>query len=148
MGIEQNGYNIFALGLLGTGRHSLVRRAFEQKAATEPTPPDLCYVNNFDQPYKPRVLQLPPGKGSELKLDMERLIEALRAALSSAFESEEYQTRRQEIEEEFREHQEQNFEKVQHQAQEQGLTILRTPNGLVFAPTATAKCSRRKKSRS
>src|SRR5436305_14721529 len=53
VGIEQNGYNIFAVGLLGTGRHSLVRRAFEQKAATEPTPPDLCYVNNFDQPYKP-----------------------------------------------------------------------------------------------
>ena len=31
-------------------------------AAGEPTPPDWCYVNNFDDPQKPRRLQLPPGR--------------------------------------------------------------------------------------
>ncbi|CAN5513530.1 ATP-binding protein [soil metagenome] len=134
VGIEQNGYNIFALGLVGSGRHALVRRAFEQKAATEPIPPDLCYVNNFDQPYKPQALRLPPGKGSELRHDMESLVEELRTALSAAFESDEYQNRRQEIEEELNEQQEQAFTKVQNQAKEKSIALLRTPNGLVFAP--------------
>ena len=134
VGIEQAGYNIFALGQTGTGREALVRRFFEQKAAAEPIPDDWCYVNNFEQPYRTRALRLPPGKGVELRRDVERLIEDLRSALSSTFESEEYQTRRQEIEEEFNEQQTQAFERVQREAQEQSIALLRTPAGLVFAP--------------
>ncbi|MCX6049059.1 MAG: ATP-binding protein, partial [Chloroflexi bacterium] len=95
---------------------------------------DLCYVNNFEQPYKPQALRLPAGKGSELRHDMERLIEELRTALSAAFESDEYQNRRQEIEEELNDQQEQAFAKVQGQAKEKNIALLRTPNGLVFAP--------------
>lgn len=134
VGIEQAGYNIFALGQTGTGREALVRGFFEQKAAGEPTPPDWCYVNNFEQPYRTHALQLPPSKGVEFRRDIERLIEDLRSALSSTFESEEYQTRRQEIEEEFNEQQTQAFERVQREAQEQSIALLRTPSGLVFAP--------------
>jgi len=134
MGIWQDGYNIFALGQIGSGRHSLVRQFFEQEAGRQSAPSDWCYVNNFDEPHKPRVLRLPPGKGAGLRADMEQLVEELRTALSTAFESEEYQTRRQEIEEEFKEQQEGGFERIQNEAQEHGLALLRTPAGLVFAP--------------
>ncbi len=40
VGIESDGYNIFALGLSGTGKHELVRRFAEEQAAAEPVPPD------------------------------------------------------------------------------------------------------------
>lgn len=132
--IQRQGYNIFALGPSGTGKHALVRRLVEERAATEPPPDDWCYVNNFQQPYIPRALRLPPGTGRELQRDMERIVEELRTGLSSAFESEEYQTRRRVLEAEFNERQQETLKGLQEQARERGLTLLRTPAGLAFAP--------------
>ena len=54
-------------------------------------------------PHKPRLLHLPAGQGTELDHAMTRLVEELRTALASALESEEYQSRRQVIEDEFKE---------------------------------------------
>ncbi len=132
--INRQGYNIFALGPAGTGKHTLIRRLVEERAAKEPSPSDWCYVNNFDQPYMPRALKLPAGTGKQLQRDMEHLVEELRNALSSAFESEEYQTRRHTLEEEFQERQQESLKGLQDQAKERGLTLLRTPAGLAFAP--------------
>ena len=132
--IRRLGYNIFALGPTGTGKHTLVRRLIEEKAGTESPPSDICYVNNFVKPSNPRALVLPPGTGAQLKADMERLIEDLRTSLASAFESEEYQTRQRSMEEEFQERQQESLKELQDKAKEQGFALLRTPSGLAFAP--------------
>lgn len=132
--MSRHGYNLFALGTSGSGRHALVQRYVEQQAAKEPPPSDWCYVNNFEQPYRPLVLRLPAGMGKELQKDVQRLVEELRNALSSAFENEEYQTRRQALEMELQEQQQKGLNELQEQARERGLTLLRTPGGLVFAP--------------
>lgn len=134
VGIERDGYNIFALGPAGTGKHSLVRDFLEQRAAARPVPSDWCYVNNFEQPHKPRALALPAGTGLTLRRDMGQLVEELRTLLSAAFESEEYQTRRQAIEEESKKQPEQVLEELQQRALQQGLAVLRTPVGLAVAP--------------
>jgi lon-related putative ATP-dependent protease len=132
--MERQGYNIFALGPSGTGKYTLVSRFVEQKAATEPPPSDWCYVNNFEQPYRPRALRLPPGRGKELQQDMERLVEDLRNGLSAAFESEEYQSRRRVLEAEFQERQQESLKELQERARQNNLALLRTPAGLAFAP--------------
>ena len=41
------GYNVYALGAGGTGRHSMVEDLLRHKAESEPTPPDWCYVEQF-----------------------------------------------------------------------------------------------------
>lgn len=134
IGIERKGYNIFALGPAGIGKHSLVRQFLEQRAQSEEPPPDICYVHNFDQPHRPHALRLLAGTGAQFAADMEQLVENVQASLSSTFESEEYRTRRQAIEEEVKSEQEQAFEELQAKAQEQGFALLRTPAGLIFAP--------------
>lgn len=134
IGMSRHGYNIFALGQSGTGRHALVQSYVAHQAATEPPPPDWCYVNNFEQPYRPRVLCLPAGMGKQLRSDVEHLVEELHNALSTAFENEEYQTRRQALEMEIQEQQQKSLNELQEQSRERGLTLLRTPAGLVFAP--------------
>ena len=45
--IQRPGYNLFVLGEPGSGRHSVVRRLLEAKAAQGTAPSDWCYVNNF-----------------------------------------------------------------------------------------------------
>lgn len=133
-GIEQQGYNIFALGAPGTGKRALVRQLFEERQSSKPVPDDWCYINNFDQSYKPKALRLPAGKGTTLKEDMERLVEELRTALSTAFESEEYHARRQEFEQEFQERQQEALGEINRQAREKNFSAVRTPAGVVFAP--------------
>ena len=132
--MQRQGYNIYALGPAGLGKHTLVRRTVEERAAQEPPPNDWCYVNNFDQPYRPRILRLPAGQGRQLKRDMERLVEDMQTALSAAFESEEYQARRRAIESEFQEQQQTSLMGLQEQARQRNLALLRTPSGLAFAP--------------
>ncbi len=134
VGMVHEGFNIFVLGSSGMGRHALVRRFLEDQAKHRPVPQDLCYVHNFEQPHKPRVLCLPAGTGAALRDDMRELVEDLRVALPAMFESEEYQTRRHVLEEEIKERPEQAFADLSHRARERGFAMLRTPVGLVFAP--------------
>jgi lon-related putative ATP-dependent protease len=135
IGIRRDGFNLFALGPEGTGKYAVVRHYLERQAATQPPPSDWCYVNNFVEAHKPCAIRLPPGGGVTLRRAMERLVEELRTAIPTTFESENYRTRRQDIEEEFRERQERAIADVQRQAQERGLALIRTPMGLAFAPT-------------
>ncbi len=134
-GIARDGYNVFALGVSGTGKHSLVRLYLERHATTRPVPPDLCYVHNFVDPSEPRLLQLPPGKGAEFRRDMIALADHLHAGLTSAFESEEYQTQLQVIEEEFKERPREELGDIEERAKAEGLVLLRSPVGMAFAPT-------------
>jgi lon-related putative ATP-dependent protease len=134
IGISRDGYNLFVLGTPGTGRRTVVRQFIERQAAAEPVPSDWCYVNDFEQPHKPRLLELPAGTGTRLRRDMEQLIEDLRSAIPAAFESEEYRARRQELEQELKERQERAFEELRQQAESHGISMIRTPSGMAFAP--------------
>src|SRR6266851_10510380 len=75
--MRRKGYNVYALGASGTGKHTVIRDLLRRRAETMPAPPDWCYVNNFSDPQKPRRLQLPPGRGNGLREAMKRLVEEL-----------------------------------------------------------------------
>ena len=72
-------------------------RFLEREAAALPVPDDWVYVNNFSLPHQPNVIRFPPGRACEFRRDMEKLIVDLQAAITLAFESEEYETHRREI---------------------------------------------------
>jgi hypothetical protein len=134
LGIQRQGFNLFLLGSPGTCEYPAVRRLIEEKAAKEPIPPDWCYVNNFERPEAPRVLQLPPGKGVILRDDIERLLKELRSAIPAALESENYRARKHVIEEEVKERREKALESIADEAEKRGIGLLRTPTGVVLAP--------------
>lgn len=134
LGISAEGYNLFALGPSGTGKKSILTQFLKEKAADTSPPQDWVYVNNFEHPHKPEAIALPAGRGVQFEHDMDQLIEEVSSALEGAFESEEYQNRRQEIQEEYQEKQEAEFETLREAAKQKGFALLRTPNGLGFAP--------------
>jgi len=134
VGIRQKGYNLFALGPTASGRHSIIDRIVSTQALREPVPADYCYVNNFDSPQKPRALAMPAGTGIQLRADMAQLIEELGSAVPEALESDEYQTRRQQLEDGFKQKQQQVFEELNEQASALDVRLLRTPAGFAFAP--------------
>jgi lon-related putative ATP-dependent protease len=134
IGIRRQGFNLFLLGPAGTGKFATVRTFLEKRAATEPTPDEWCYVNNFEDPEMPHALRLPPGRGARLCEDMHGLVENLRSTIPSAFESESYTARKHVIEQEVKEQQEKVFEEIQRQANEKGIAVIRTPTGIALAP--------------
>jgi lon-related putative ATP-dependent protease len=139
MAMRPKGYNVYALGASGTGKHTLVRDLLRRRAESAPTPPDWCYVNNFVDPQKPRRLQLPPGRGNGFREAMRRLVQELRAALPAAFERDDYRARRDVIDQRFKGRNEQSFGELQRRAEQKGITLLRTPMGLALAPRRDGK---------
>ncbi len=134
IGIRRDGYNLFAAGPAGTGKHTLIGEFLQRQARGEPVPDDWCYLYNFDDPRRPRALRMPAGRGQPLAHDMERLTQELRAAIQSAFEGEDYRNRREALAQEFKERQEQAFEEIQQRAKERSIALVRTPLGLALAP--------------
>jgi lon-related putative ATP-dependent protease len=139
MRMQRKGYNVYALGPTGTGRHALVENLLRQQAGGEAAPPDWCYVNNFADPQKPHCLQLPAGRGAGLAAAMKRLVEELRGALPAAFERDEYRSRREVIDQQFKQRNEAAFGALQKRAQQKSITLLRTPMGLALAPVRDGK---------
>ncbi|MCC7484316.1 MAG: AAA family ATPase [Burkholderiales bacterium] len=133
-GIAREGYNLYAMGPEGLGRHAIVRRLLERNVASRAAPPDRCYVFNFESPHRPRALELPAGQATRFSRDMARLVEDLRAGIPAAFETDEYRARLQEIEAEFGERQDRVVGTVGERAREQGVALLRTPAGFGFVP--------------
>src|SRR5271163_3415633 len=139
MRMRRKGYNVYALGASGTGRHGAVEDLLRGRAQSDPTPPDWCYVNNFADPQKPRCLQLPAGRGAGLAAAMKRLVEELRGALPAAFERDEYRSRREVIDQQFKQRNEAAFGALQKRAQQKGIVLLRTPMGMALAPVRDGK---------
>jgi len=134
MNIAYPGYNIFVLGPTGMGKREIVENFFNEKAKSDPTPSDWIYVNDFENPDKPDAIELPPGIGTQYQQDINNLIDEMQTALSAAFESEEYQNRRQSVFETFKEKQSELFNQLQENANKQDLAMIKTPSGIAFAP--------------
>jgi lon-related putative ATP-dependent protease len=139
IGIQQKGYNLFALGPAGTGKQAFIQHVVETHAASEAVPPDWCYVNNFADHRKPRALELPPGKALQLQDDMDILIEELGVTIPAVFQSDEYSTRAEAIDQELNERQEQAFESLNKKAEAKNIMLMRTPTGFTLAPMRDGK---------
>ena len=135
IGIRQDGYNLFVLGPSGLGKRSMVQQFLEARAATEKKPDDWCYINNFAQPHKPHALRLPCGRGAELRTQMEQRVEYLRTAIPALFESEEYHSKLEAIQDEFKKQQEKVIKELGADAEKEEVVLLRTQEGFAFAPT-------------
>ena len=133
-GIGNHGFNLFVLGPRGVDRHALVRDFLDRRAAEEPAPSDWCYVQNFSEPNNPRALRLKAGDGQRLRRDMEAFIEELRTGVAAVFESEEYQSRMQEIQDEFEQRQQKGLNVIGEEARESDIALISTQGGFTLAP--------------
>ncbi|MGE0755695.1 MAG: Lon protease family protein [Pirellulaceae bacterium] len=132
--IRREGYNIFVLGPPGVGKRTLIEGCVREKAASEPTPDDWCYVSNFDDVRRPRSLRLPAGRGEKFRKDVQVLIDDLESAIPRALESDEHKSQVQVVEREEAERQSEALRELAEKSQAQNIQLIRTPAGFALAP--------------
>ncbi|MEW5746197.1 MAG: ATP-binding protein [Nitrospirota bacterium] len=134
LSLESKGYNIYALGDVGTGKMRTIKALLAERAAMEPIPGDWCYVYNFKDPDAPLAVSLVPGQAVVFQEDMNELVKTLRADLPKAFESKEYEKQRSRKIEEFQQKQKELFSSLEEEAQAKGFAIRKTVSGLLIVP--------------
>ncbi len=79
-GIEMRkpGYNIYVAGPNASGRRAMIRECLRRFTPKLPPPRDRVYVNNFDAPYRPRLLEFAPGKGGEFCDALDDIVATMR----------------------------------------------------------------------
>lgn len=133
------GYHVFVLGEPGSSRHTTVFRRVKALAAQGRTPPDLCYLHNFDEPRTPRLLRLPAGRGARLKADLQQLVRELPAAIDAALAADTHVDRVEALQASHKRREEEAIAALGKAAEAEGLGLLNTPEGFVFAPMQAGK---------
>jgi len=132
--IDGVGYNVYVAGPPGIGKMTSVQSFLEEVADNKETPPDWCYVNNFNDAYSPNVIRLPAGRGCDFKEDMDQLIEHVRRELPKAFESDEYTAQREEVMNSLNQRREKISREFGQKAEEEGFRLQPTPMGIALVP--------------
>ena len=132
--IRQKGFNLYAMGPCCSGKYVAIKEFLNDKASGENVPWEWCYVNNFEKSHRPLYLKFPAGRANEFKEDNKRLLEDLHGAILSAFVSEGYRNKRQEIEEELKNKQQDELSDIRERAKKEGISLIETPAGIAFAP--------------
>ena len=130
--MRHSGFNLFALGPPGAGRHGMISRFLTERAKDEAAPDSWCYANNFAEPTKPVALRLPHGRGEQLRDNMKQLIKELQTTIPAMFESEDYRSRVDKIDAEFNEVQKKAFLDLAQESEKLSIALLRTPEGFSF----------------
>lgn len=132
--MRRKGYNLFVLGPTGGGRHSLVQKLVKSIAADMPAPGDWCYLHNFDNPQKPFAINMAAGTARQLKNDLKHMIDDIATAIPAAFASKVFTAQEKEIEERYRNRQDEAFRALEEEALRHHIAFARTDNGFAFAP--------------
>jgi lon-related putative ATP-dependent protease len=137
--IHRSGFNIFAFGPAGSGKSTTIQHFLGRQAVTRPVPDGWCYVMDFEQRHHPRALRLPPGRASQLCLDMSHLVEELLVAIPSAFETDAYGVRRGRLSAESETRARANFEVLQAAAAGRSLAVVQGEDGIQIAPVSNGE---------
>ena len=136
MGVEltASGYNLFVCGLSGTSRGGMIVRMIEDlHPSTEPAP-DRCYVNNFKNGDRPRLLTLPRGHANVFKKEVESGTEFLRRRIPQVFEGEPFQRQKTRIVERFTQREKELMDDFTHRIAREQFALGRMQVGAVALP--------------
>ena len=129
MGIKEKGYNIYAIGQNGLGKRTMMLRYLNRLNADDRELHDWCYVVNFDETRRPKVLKLPAGTGLGFKKDIEKLMLRLVKALPLAFDNEMYYSRADKLKTQLTQKQETALLELTQEAKDKRVSLVLTTQG-------------------
>ncbi|MCZ6469244.1 MAG: ATP-binding protein [Candidatus Dadabacteria bacterium] len=139
LGMEFKGYNLYLSGPPGVGKTTTIRTILSSVAKNKQSPPDWCYVFNFQDPNEPNVIELPNGKGKEFRSVMEDFLQDFKMDIPRAFESKEFEEQKQNMMNAFQREKNNLFEELQKKAADSQMQVQFSPTGIITIPLVEGK---------
>lgn len=132
--VKKQGYNLYVAGIPGTGKTTFTNALIDEIAENDVELFDYCYVHNFENSYKPQMLQLPVGIGKSLQIDMDKLIENAMTDIPNAFNEENYQKERAAIMRQFKQKNNEVVNRLSELAKTYGFAVRQSSSGFISVP--------------
>ncbi len=132
--MKNPGYNIFVMGMPGTGRLSMITNYLTAIAEAQDAPPSYAYVDNFGNAREPVSIRLGAGQGQQFTKDIEQLIDNLLATFPAAFESPSYQQKKSALERSFNQQYNAAIDLVDKKAEKMSVALYRESDTITFLP--------------
>ncbi|MDH3961094.1 MAG: AAA family ATPase, partial [Desulfuromonadales bacterium] len=139
IGIRSRGFNLFVLGQPGTGRTSTIKAHLASHAENQPVPDDWCYVHDLIDGTSPEYIRLPPGKGWELKSDVDNLVERLSRDIPKIFAGRMYEKQRDRISKTYQRKQSELYTALELESKEEGFILQEGSDGPNLSPLKDGK---------
>ncbi len=94
LGIQSKGYNIFIMGLPGTGRRTALMKALSDYNPSQTIQQDKAFVFDFAKPLEPRCLSFASGGAADFKREIHDLIEDTKRIVAIHSESDTFKKKR------------------------------------------------------
>ncbi len=131
--LQSTGYNIYALGHAGIGKHQIIEQFLNSKISKSSIPVEWVYLNNFTDPVKPIAVSFSVGQARVFQNEIHQLIEDLRSTIPSLYDSDRYRTKRDQIIKEFKDRQDNAILELESRAKKENAFLLNVHGGLLFA---------------
>lgn len=125
------GQNIYVRGVTGTGRMTMVQSVLHELDPQPRRRLDRCYVHNFSQPDRPRLITLPAGDGPIFRRAMRQAADFIQHRLGEVLESPAVKARREVIQEGTRSKVEAITGPAEKELREAGLALVQMQTGPV-----------------
>lgn len=132
LGLRTRGYHLFVLGEADSGKTSTMRLLLSQRAEKEPTPPDICYLHDFDCAGKPRPVKVPASKGTVLATNLDELVRELQKSIPRTLTSDSFGIKRRGAISEYQAQIDGLHDALNHDIAEMGFEL--RPEGGSFVP--------------
>ncbi|MBI3603065.1 MAG: AAA family ATPase [Nitrospirae bacterium] len=128
------GFNVYVSGPIGSGKWALAKDMVKRLAKSAPPPHDWCYVNNFQDPSRPKCLSFPAARGRIFKQAMGTLIDGLRRDVPKIFESTAYLEAKAKLVEDMEGRKKALFKELTEIGRARGFSFEETPMGFGLVP--------------
>lgn len=139
LNIDIKGYNLYLEGPTGIGKTIYIRNKLNELAKEKPIPNDWIYLYNFSNSNEPSAVSLPAGVGKQFADDMDSFIQTIKAEINSAFNNQDFEKEKANIQKDVEEKKIRLIEKLNKDAMKQGFEIKNTSSGIYFLPMIDGK---------
>lgn len=108
-------------------------------ASKKKTPPDWCYIYNFNNPNEPIAVSLPAGHGKDFKEDMDRFIKEIKKDIKNTFNNDDFEKEKSLISHEYEEKRQKLMDKLEKDALEYDFQVKSSQNGIYMMPIYEGK---------
>ena len=139
LNIDTKGYNVYLEGPTGSGKTTYTKNYLEKLSVSKKTPPDWCYIYNFENPNEPIAVSLAAGEGNKFKDVMEKFIKEIKIDIRNTFKNEDFEKEKNIIAQKYQEKRIKLLNDLNKKSAKYGFQVKSADNGIYMMPIVDGK---------